>query len=67
MTPLWTPETLALAVLWGTLDDQRFRKLRRHVPTTTDVRELLAALETLAGTETAQTVRVGLARLGVTA
>jgi len=68
VTPLWTPETLAAAILWGPLDARRFRKARRHLieqAESLSVEAVLAAVDAQSDAATASRVRDGLAKVGV--
>jgi hypothetical protein len=61
-----SPHDVALALLSGPLDDERFRKVKRHLSRTpTAARDFFAALDDMANADTVKRVRDGMARVGV--
>jgi len=67
MTALWTPETLAQAILWRPLDARRARKVRRHLIEQAElsVQAVLDAVAARTDPATATAVRAELAKVGV--
>lgn len=66
MTALWTPETLAAAILWRPLDARRARKVRHLLAQVElSVQAVLDAVAARTDAVTAADVRDTLARVGV--
>jgi hypothetical protein len=61
-----TPHDVAVALLSGSLDETRYRKVKRHLSRKpTDARDFFAALDAIAQPETVKQIRNGMARVGV--
>lgn len=59
-----TPREVADLLLARPLSDDRFRKVRRHLPTPAGVLAMVAEIEKKEGAEIAQQVREGMERVG---